>query len=245
MCHLASDPAHDLAGDLLRLALDKIDLTEVDDDVGQLKESGIRVLQLPLIGVDFEPVEPCEKVGRRGRKLRISCDVRASDMLKGDLRVFRQGSLFFSRCNLLKKSGQNRIKTRIRHEGQPRAAVSEIFIMQQHPGHYCAKFYGRWLFRRSSCLFLRDAEELTEGPWTPRRLATLDLVKNITSRRITGLDYVVVVPVAVHTDIFQSVNEKVQRVIFPPSLGARTFSWLDLTEPHSPNRHSRILMYIS
>src|ERR1017187_8367658 len=121
--------------------------------------------------------------------------------------------------------------------------------MQQHQRYNRANFDRRGLLRRGFSLLLQDPEELAERPGPLRRLASLDLAKFVTSGRLADLNDVVVMPVAVGTNVLGTVGEKLQRrascafvlvLVLASGLGTDPFSRLDLAQPWPSTHHARL-----
>jgi hypothetical protein len=71
-------------------------------------------------------------------------------------------------------------------------------------------------------------------------------MENVTGRGATFFGNIIIVPIAIDTDVFRTVREKIQRraggtlvlvFVFAPGLRAGAFTWFDLTKPSTSAHH--------
>src|SRR5205809_773864 len=91
-----------------------------------------------------------------------------------------------------------------------------------------------------------DTEKLAEFPWALRRFSSFYLMKYVTRRRLPGLNYIVIMPVAIDADMLSIVGEEIQSrtgrafiliFVFPAGLGAGAFARFNMAESRRSTRH--------
>ena len=151
-------------------------------------------------------------------------------------------------CYRLKKGGQDGVESCVRDKGNSGTAGAKICVVEQHSWYHCCLVGARRL--RRWVLPVPDTKELTELPRPSGGIAPLHLMKQIARGRTAGLNYVVVMPVAVNTDVLCGVGQKVERracgplvlvLVLPARLGAGPLTGLDMAQSYrcSGHRHTR------
>ena len=130
-------------------------------------------------------------------------------MIESNPHVRRQRGDVGRRANRLEKFRQRRIESRIRHEGDARAIVTELPVVLHHARRYRISLHCGGSLRGLLRLVHHHAEKFAERPRPLRGLSSLDLVKHVARRRIAGLDDVVIVPVAVHAHMLRGIGQKI------------------------------------